>query len=204
LKHANTNLRDGYGKSGFEWIQLNQHLCKSVGAFLTNPPNFELNNAAYRLRRSIWILSSRLLGREGRHQPFKPGYHELGHCLMYLQEPVEASTAYEQQIRPSLVGWDVSHNVVCDGCEKVPIRGIRYVCTTCPDVDLCGNCRGKRDGNVLQKGCVGHDFMSVPGSTFAGQNSDIVNTLGEPRIAWLKRIKELFGVQPEEHEGIVT
>src|SRR5262249_35660282 len=137
LKHANANLRDGYGKSSFEWIQLNQHLCERVGDLLTNPPDFELNNASYLLRRSIWILSSRLLDRERRDQPAYSGYHKLGHCLMYLQEPGEALTAYEQQILNPSIDSDVSHNVVCDNCQKDPIRGIRYVCTTCPNVDLC-------------------------------------------------------------------
>ena len=199
-RHANVHLPDCYGKSSFEWVQLNRHLRESVGVLLTGPPDSELNNAIYHLRRSIWILSSRLLDHDS--QPTWTGYYELGHCLMYLQEPAEALTAYERQIFDLSYDSDMTHKVVCDICDQNPIRGIRYVCTTCPEVDLCSNCRDMSDGNVFPKGCCGHDFMSVPGSTFAGQNSDIVNTLGETRIAWLKRIKDTFGVQPEEYEGI--
>ena len=32
---------------------------------------------------------------------------------------------------------DVHTNVKCDGCGVVPIKGIRYKCTTCPNYDLC-------------------------------------------------------------------
>ena len=119
-------------------------------------------------------------------QPSWPGYHDLGHCLMYLQEPTEALTAYQQQILAPSNDSDVIHNVVCDICESITICGIRYVCTTCPDVDLCGSCRGKYDGSVFPKGCYGHDFMSVPGPALASQNSNIVNASGETRMVWLK------------------
>lgn len=37
----------------------------------------------------------------------------------------------------------VSHdNVACDGCQQVPIRGIRYKCGMCPNFDLCEKCEG--------------------------------------------------------------
>ena len=36
----------------------------------------------------------------------------------------------------------VHHHVICDSCNKSPIRGDRYKCThpECPDFDLCANC----------------------------------------------------------------
>ena len=152
------------------------------------------------MRCSIWTLSSRLLDKNG--QPTWPGYHQLGHCLMYLQEYAEALTAYEQQILAPSKDSDVTHDVTCDICQSCPILGIRYVCMTCPDIDLCGSCRGKYDGSVFPKGCCGHDFMSVPGPTFTGYNSKNVNALGETRIAWLERIKDTFGAPLQEYDGV--
>ncbi len=32
------------------------------------------------------------------------------------------------------------HQVVCDGCGKTPILGIRYKCAVCKDFDYCANC----------------------------------------------------------------
>ncbi len=34
-------------------------------------------------------------------------------------------------------------NFVCDGCQAAPIRGVRYMCSVCPDFDLCGACEAK-------------------------------------------------------------
>jgi hypothetical protein len=199
-RHANAHLAGGYGKSSLEWIQLNHHLREKFDVLLTSPRGSQLNNGIHHLRRSIWTLSSRLMDNNG--QPTWSGYHELGHCLMYLHESAEALTAYEQQILAPSNDSAVTHNVTCDICWSSTIRGIRYVCTTCPDVDLCSSCRGKYDGSVFPKGCCRHDFMSVPGPALARQNSNIMNASGETRIVWLKRIKDTFGVRLQEYEGV--
>jgi len=34
----------------------------------------------------------------------------------------------------------VHSNVICDGCQKGPIVGIRYKCSICPDFDFCEKC----------------------------------------------------------------
>ena len=38
---------------------------------------------------------------------------------------------------------DVHKDVVCDGCEMDPIKGLRYKCLDCPDYDLCKGCFNK-------------------------------------------------------------
>lgn len=41
----------------------------------------------------------------------------------------------------------VHENIICDGCEMTPIRGIRYMCSVRPNYDLCGQCEAKGVGS---------------------------------------------------------
>ena len=49
----------------------------------------------------------------------------------------------------------------CDGCSQSPIRGLRFKCSTCEDVDLCEACFDKKlagSDEPLLKRCRGHEF----------------------------------------------
>lgn len=63
---------------------------------------------------------------------------------------------------------DVHNGVICDSCGANPLRGIRWRCQTCPDHDICGECKNRGAG-------VGHRFnmMSV------GQTNDAVSGMGQ-------------------------
>jgi len=39
----------------------------------------------------------------------------------------------------------VHDHVVCDGCEQQPIRGLRFICTSCKDYNLCSSCESKNE-----------------------------------------------------------
>lgn len=51
--------------------------------------------------------------------------------------------------------------VICDGCEKTPIVGIRYKCTGCADYDLCESCE---QSGVHKE--TGHVFLKVLAPTW--------------------------------------
>ena len=39
---------------------------------------------------------------------------------------------------------DIHYGFICDGCQNLPIRGIRYKCSKCPDYNICVSCMKKK------------------------------------------------------------
>jgi len=54
--------------------------------------------------------------------------HPSSHPFLKMKEPARK---------------DVHHNIMCDGCNVTPIRGVRYKCGICRDFDLCATCEAK-------------------------------------------------------------
>lgn len=59
--------------------------------------------------------------------------HPAHHSLIKFKVPAHASAKPEA----------VHEGVVCDGCNRNPIRGDRFKCSICPDFDLCSECESK-------------------------------------------------------------
>jgi len=57
--------------------------------------------------------------------------------------------------------------IKCDGCQTMPVRGIRYQCTVCPNFDLCEKCE---PGALQQstKHLRSHPMLKLTASTNTG------------------------------------
>jgi len=60
----------------------------------------------------------------------------------------------------------VHSNVICDGCNVNPIKGIRYKCSVCKDFDYCGVCEDRLDHE--------HPFLKI---RKAGGAPDVLITM---------------------------
>lgn len=199
-RNSNSHILDGYGKTAFEWLQENDHLWRNFSSLLTNPQNTQRHDTISKLRRSIGTLTSRLLDNVDHKTNL--GYHELGHCLMYLNEATEALIAYQQQIVNGPDSSDVTHDVTCRNCSANPIHGVRYICRVCPDIGLCGGCQNKYDESNSLRCCSGHDFVSISGPFRSIESDIVINSAGETRITWLERMRESYGPRFEELDAI--
>lgn len=56
---------------------------------------------------------------------------------------------------------DVHNGVTCDSCGANPLRGIRWKCQSCPDHDICNNCK--------KTGRSGHSFQITSVTTTNNQ-----------------------------------
>ncbi|KAF2205856.1 hypothetical protein GQ43DRAFT_436598 [Delitschia confertaspora ATCC 74209] len=66
------------------------------------------------------------------------------------QQPAQAlqQTIYhiaEEQARNEGV---IHRGITCDGCNTIPIRGIRWRCTNCKDFDFCSDCEATQSHNI--------------------------------------------------------
>jgi hypothetical protein len=137
-----------------------------------------------RLKQSIHIFSQEILKNSNADR-----FEQLGRCLMYLNCPDEACAAFEQRITSKPDKGAIMHMAYCSLClsfERISSR--RFVCKTCPDVDLCSTCMNKYEEGALVQGCQAHEFLEFPGQHWSSLRSPKVNLLGESLKDWLARM----------------
>ncbi|KAM0717714.1 hypothetical protein Q7P37_007566 [Cladosporium fusiforme] len=78
--------------------------------------------------------------------------------LYYIAEDKAKRDAYEHR------------GIQCDGCNESPIRGVRWHCLNCPDVDLCSTCEASsrhQQTHVFVKVKIPLPLLSQKGRTLA-------------------------------------
>ena len=109
---------------------------------------------------------------------------------MFLHKHKDARIAFQQQIVRVDKGWPI-HNIICNVCgTNELIKGLRFVCKTCPDQDRCESCMQHYAEDTEIRCCRGHTFLQIPGSEW---NSSEVREGSEKGInEWLKALMEQY------------
>ncbi|ERF73035.1 hypothetical protein EPUS_07129 [Endocarpon pusillum Z07020] len=97
FEHAsNPSILDGYGKSALDWACMNPNIFTLMwewrSIYIPTSQMMQIQS----LHQSIRQLSERLL--ETKLKGTSPGFYELGHCLMFLQEFEQANFSFQQQV----------------------------------------------------------------------------------------------------------
>jgi len=78
---------------------------------------------------------------------------------------------------------EIHKNIICDGCEKDPLIGKRFKCTTCRDYDLCETCHNNRHAIHPE-----HSFYRMP-APFSLELSVVCDGCGKKKIQPEDRFK---------------
>ncbi|CAF3882294.1 unnamed protein product [Rotaria sordida] len=59
----------------------------------------------------------------------------------------------------------IHSNVICDGCDMSPIKGDRYRCLFCPDIDYCQSCKAASRTNYETNHQYNHPLLCIKDSS---------------------------------------
>jgi ankyrin repeat protein len=183
---ANPYLPDLYGRSSLDWAVRHTETFNCMGEPCKDYTPTDVVLQKTRLKSLIVALLNLL--EDDAPDSDESVFHYLGHCLLFSDDEGDARIAFAQ--RAKLENGTLKHEAWCNLCgPEADIIGQRYVCRSCPDVDLCYSCKGKYDSGFNIPGCEQHSFVSVPCDF--GHESCLETLKGQrPSIGeWLMQLK---------------
>lgn len=116
--------------------------------------------------------------------------------LYYIAEDKAKRDAYEH--------WGIQ----CDGCNESPIRGVRWHCLNCPDVDLCSTCEASsrhQQTHVFVKIKIPLPLLSQKGRTLAFPawypgDAHLIHEPIQPELR--KRLAEEYGYEEPQIDAL--
>ncbi|KAL5358461.1 hypothetical protein BJX96DRAFT_43247 [Aspergillus floccosus] len=118
---------------------------------------------------------------------------------MFLGFFDDASYAFQQQADDEADG---QHKAAahCSVCGEAWDRKSRFVCKTCPEIDLCSSCMTRYPRGVKVRACRSHIFFEVlprPDLNKHASNGRVPHDVQE----WLGRLLVRFGESPHHKPG---
>jgi hypothetical protein len=145
------------------------------------------------LTRSVIILANNILLSHHGSTEYDFYLYTLGKCLLYLDNEQAAKTIFALQGEPRVYENARYATVKCKRCIQTPtVAGGRWVCKTCPEVDLCARCaRHYADFLIASKSCVAHQMLEIRAEDQGGIEFDEVGR-SFPKQGWLECLIEFY------------
>ena len=198
--NADPKLADCYGRSAYDYMTRVERVKKAVGNLFLPPSPSHQRGPARDMRIQIHSQICRLLDIRAMYEITESDETQikiLGRRLMHLGNFDDAITAFQLHVSSSEDGEAAHRDIVCDLCDYDPMKGSRWVCRVCPDTDLCTQCLELHRASTysslrVYSGCIGHDFLEVPGPGWSSRSGEAVNDQGESYVEWLQRLRTTF------------
>lgn len=192
MRHgADATLRDCFGRSCLDWARSYEPM---LDLLTMGHPEYQFtpkHESDAILRRSVNQLVAPAY--ESSLQ-----YRTLGRCFLHLDAESDARTTFEQMILSKPGDPRLIQKEFCKMCDSDDeIIGPRFICRTCPDIDLCESCHQNYNRGAKLMACRGHNFLQVPGDTWRDRAMDVVNDEGESREQWLDRLRQDYRLESE-------
>ncbi|KAL6884466.1 hypothetical protein GGI43DRAFT_419458 [Trichoderma evansii] len=208
---ANPQLLDDLGRTCLDCAAHDSSLLNILEPYSKSFEAFDYaqkrNTLYHAIARFIQQLSETGRGSSSNADSAQYLYNDLGRALLVMKEAGEAVTAFEQALQPMKMTESVMHNgITCDGCKANDFPGVRYVCNTCPDRDLCSICFDKYIDKHMNSVaiasrisiCQNHSFLKIPSDNWAGFSDGYINTHGENCDQCLGRLTIWIGLLQEK------
>ncbi|KAL4882986.1 ankyrin repeat-containing domain protein [Aspergillus karnatakaensis] len=157
---------DLYGRTALDYIpDTNPALRNGMLDHWKQHPKPNRTEQQRTLHRTVKVLFNNLSLSPSHQSSPETDIHlyALGKSLLYLDNEQAAKTVFTLQGDPKDCENARYSTVNCRRCRKNPtVSGGRWVCKTCPDVDLCSRCaRAYADYLIASPSCVAHQFLEI-------------------------------------------
>lgn len=165
--NADTKIVDDYGRTAIDWLKIRKIDCELLRRICDTPGSPAAGDSE-RLRSTVVSEIASILDEGKKSAPIP--FNKLGHCLLMFDDRRNASVAFQQMVKSPHEAGFAQPRIRCNKCKAFPISGSCFVCTTCPDTDLCIECVNlhRQDHGQGLSTCRDHDFVeSSPSGTVA-------------------------------------
>jgi Zinc finger, ZZ type len=129
-------LLDCYGRTALDWTSLYPLCFAKMGNFV----NSYKPTPIYVQQKCLWESVQSATQMLKTSEPGKTYlWARLGHRLLFLHDDASVSISFHQCCTLDSKIGEQTHGARCNLCST-SISGIRYICKTCPEFDLCTLC----------------------------------------------------------------